>query len=186
MDLNFISIIIYIISTIVTGIMAVETYIMVCSTKESVEEMKKTRVESNSAEIIMYFTAEYGRIYLIIENVGKTVAKDVSIKSEPELKNSCNNSYEYLKEFPFLPPNYKIKCFFDMGVNYLNEKNPIKYTFIITFTNIYNDKIKRKYIHDLSYMNNLYYLESDSVKMSLTKIKKELKNINNYLKKLNK
>ena len=73
-----------------------------------------------------------------------------------------------------------------MGANYLHGKNPIKYTFIITFTNIYNDKIKRKYIHDLSYMNNLYYLESDSVKMSLTKIKKELKNINNYLKKLNK
>lgn len=88
MDLDFTSIIIYIISTIVTGIMAFETYKMVCSTKESVEEMKKTRVESNSAEIIMYFTAEYGRIYLIIENVGKTVAKDVSIEFEPELKDS--------------------------------------------------------------------------------------------------
>lgn len=75
-----------------------------------------------------------------------------------------------------------------MGVNYLNEKNPIKYTFIITFTNIYNDKIKRKYINDLNHMKNLYYLgsESDSVEMSLTKIKKELKNTNDYLKKLNK
>ena len=179
--LNFISI-------ICNVILACLTYKMVCSTKESVEEMKKTRVESNSAEVIMYFVAEYGRIYLIVENTGNTVAKDVSIEFEPKLKDSHNNSYEFLKEFSFLPPNYKIKCFFDMGANYLNEKNPIKYTFIITFTNIYNDKIKRKYINDLNHMKNLYYLgsESDSVEMSLTKIKKELKNTNDYLKKLNK
>lgn len=57
---------------------------------------------------------------------------------------------------------------------------------IITFTNIYNDKIKRKYINDLSYMNNLYYLksESDSVEKSLTKIKEELQKTNSLLKKL--
>ena len=50
----------------------------------------------------------------------------------------------------------------------------IKWGVIMIFN---NDKLKRIYINDLSYMNNLYYLksESDSVEMSLTKIKKELK-----------
>lgn len=45
MDLNFISIILDIILTIVTGFMAFATYKMAQSTKESVEEMKKHVLE---------------------------------------------------------------------------------------------------------------------------------------------
>lgn len=189
MDLNIISIIIDIILTIVTGFMAVATYKMAQSTNESVEEMKKTRVEANSAEVIMYFNVENNRMYLIVENIGNTVAKDISIEVEPELKDSHNKDYENLKEISFLPPNYQIKAFFDMGFNYLKKKdNPVKYKFSITFTNIYNDKIKREYISDLSYIKSVSYLtsESDSVEMSLTKIKDELKDTNKYLKKFNK
>lgn len=105
--------------------------------------MKKTRVEANSAEVIMYFNVENNRMYLIVENIGNTVAKDISIEVEPKLKDSHNKDYEHLKEISFLPPNYQIKAFFDMGFNYLKkEDNPVKYKFIITFTNIYNDKIK--------------------------------------------
>ncbi len=187
MDVNFASIIIDIILTIVTGFMAIATYKMVQSTNESVEEMKQTRVEANSAEVIMYFNVKNNRMYLILENIGNTVAKDISIDVEPKLKDTHNKDYEHLKEISFLPPNYQIKAFFDMGFNYLKkEDNPVKYKFIITFTNIYNDKIKREYISDLSYIRSVSYLtsESDSVEMSLTKIKEELQNTNNYLKKL--
>ena len=189
MDLNIISVIIDIILTIVTGFMAVATYKMAHSTNESVEEMKKTRVEANSAEVIMYFKVENNRMYLIVENIGNTVAKDISIEVEPELKDSHNKNYEPLKKISFLPPNYQIKAFFDMGFDYLKkEDNPVKYKFIITFTNIYNDKIRREYISDLSYIKSVSYLtsESDSVEMSLNKIKEELQNTNNYLKKLSK
>ena len=189
MDLNFISIIIDIILTIVTGFMAFATYKMAHSTNESVEEMKKTRVEANSAEVIMYFNVENNRMYLIVENIGNTVAKNITIEVEPELKDSHNKDYEHLKKISFLPPNYQLKAFFDMGFNYLKkEDNPVKYKFSITFTNIYNDKIKREYISDLSYIKSVSYLtsESDSVEMSLTKIKDELKDTNKYLKKFNK
>ena len=176
MDLNIISVIIDIILTIVTGFMAVATYKMAHSTNESVEGMKKTRVETNSAEVIMYFNVENNRMYLIVENMGNTVAKDISIEVEPELKDSHNKNYEPLKKISFLPPNYQIKAFFDMGFDYLK------------FTNIYNDKIRREYISDLSYIKSVSYLtsESDSVEMSLNKIKEELQNTNNYLKKLSK
>lgn len=187
MDLNFISIILDIILTIVTGFMAVATYTMAQSTNESVEEMKKTRVESNTAEVVMYFNVENDRMYLIIENIGNTIAKDISIKVEPELKDSHNKDYEHLNEISFLPPNYQIKTFFDRGFNYLKkEDNPVKYKFIITFTNIYNDEIKREYISDLNYIKSLSYIssESNSVEMSLTKIKEELQDTNKYLKKL--
>lgn len=61
-------------------------------------------------------------MYLIVENIGNTVAKDISIEVEPELKDSHNKDYEHLKEISFLPPNYQIKAFFDMGFNYLKKK----------------------------------------------------------------
>lgn len=134
----------------------------------------------------MYFNMENGRMYLIIENIGNTLAKDISIEVEPELKDSQNKNYEYLKEISVLPPNYQIKTFFDMAFKYLKqEDNPVKYKFIITFTNIYKDKIKREYISDLSYIKSVSHLtsESDTIEMSLTKIKEELQNTNDYLKK---
>lgn len=109
MDLNIISIIIDIILTIVTGFMAVATYKMAQSTNESVEEMKKTRVEANSAEVIMYFNVENNRMYLIVENIGNTVAKDISIEVEPELKDSHNKDYENLKEISFYRQITKLK-----------------------------------------------------------------------------
>ena len=49
-----------------------------------------------------------------------------------------------------------------MGFNYLKkEDNPVKYKFIITFSNIYNDKIKREYTSDLSYIKSVSYLTSE-------------------------
>ncbi len=188
MDLDIISIFINIILTIVTGFMAFATYKMAQSTNESVKEMKRTRIEANSAEVVVYFNVKNDRMYLIVENIGNTVAKDISIEVEPKLKDSQNKKYEHLKEISFLPPNYQIKTFFDMGFNYLKkDDNPVRYKFIITFTNIYNDKIKREYVSDLSYIKSVSYLtsESDSVEMSLTKIKDEFKKTNDYLKKLN-
>ena len=189
MDLNIISIIIDIILTIVIGFMAVATYKMAQSTTESVEEMKKTRVEANSAEVIMYFNVENNRMYLIVENIGNTVAKDISIEVEPELKDSHNKDYEHLKEISFLPPNYQIKAFFDMGLT-VSAGSDFAVTpepFPMRGIQLANE-IKREYISDLSYIKSVSYLtsESDSVEMSLTKIKEELKNTNNYLKKLNK
>lgn len=62
-----ISILSNILLTIVTGIMAYATYKMANSTRESVNEMKLTREESNSAEVMMYFEVEALRMYLIIE-----------------------------------------------------------------------------------------------------------------------
>ena len=81
MIIEEISLIVDIFLTIVTAIMAYVTYKMAKSTKESVVEMKLTRVEANSAEVIAYIEVEAYRMYLVIENIGNTVAKDVKIKS---------------------------------------------------------------------------------------------------------
>lgn len=67
-------------TTISNFVMAIATFLMVYYSKKSIDEMKLTREKSNSAEVIVYFKVDTHRMYLIIENVGNTVAKNVNIK----------------------------------------------------------------------------------------------------------
>lgn len=183
--LDITSIILDIILTIVTGFMAYATYKMANSTKESVNEMKLTREESNSAEVIMCFEIEAPRMYITIENTGNTIANNVKIEPNPELKNSRDFTYNDLYDIPFLPPHHKIRTFFDMTNSYQNKKYP-NGTFNISYQNIYNKTIKRTYNYDLNYLNSTGYLnsETDTVEMSLNKIRKELENINSNLNEI--
>ena len=51
--------------------------------QKSIDEMKLTRVETNSAEVVSYFKLDAHRMYLVIENVGNTVAKNIKNKHDP-------------------------------------------------------------------------------------------------------
>lgn len=169
--------------------MAIATVVMACYSKKSIDEMKLTRVETNSAEVIAYFQVEAHRIYLVIENVGNTVAKDVKIKFEPELKNSIDNEFNNLKEISYLPPNYKIKTFFDMMRNYHNAFQEHPHTkFIISYENIYGNILKREYESNLDYLYDLEHLtsESETIEMSLYKIRKEFHQTNRKLDNIKK
>ena len=189
MTFEILSITADIILTIVTAIMAIETYKMAKSTSKSVEEMKLTRKETNSAEVIMYFEIDSSRMYLVIENVGSTIAKDVKIDYEPLLKNSRGQTFDYLKNISYLPPNYKIKTFFDMTRDYYNKYKDYPQTkFDIEYINVYGDKVSRNYQTDQNYLKNHNFLfsESETVEMSLYKIRKDFDKISSYLKEINK
>ena len=178
---EWISILVNISLTIVTAFMAYETYKMAKSTKTSVEEMQITRKEANSAEVIAYLKVESHRIYLIIENIGNTIAKNVNLSYEPELINSHGQTFENLKQINFLPPNYQIKTFFDMMNQYYGKygEDP-KLKVILSFENIYGEIVKREYKLDLDYLKSIRPLKSemDSVEMSLHKIYTELEKYN--------
>ena len=72
-----------------------------------------------------------------------------------------------------------------MTNSYQNKKYP-NGTFNISYQNIYNKTIKRTYNYDLNYLNSTGYLnsETDTVEMSLNKIRKELENINSNLNEI--
>lgn len=178
---EWISILVNISLTIVTAFMAYETYKMAKSTKTSVEEMHITRKEANSAEVIAYLKVESHRIYLIIENIGNTIAKNVKLSYEPELINSHGQTFENLKQICFLPPNYQIKTFFDMMKSYYGKYgvNP-NVNVKVSFENIYGETIQREYNSDLDYLRDMNVLtsEMDSAEMSLHKIYKEIEKYN--------
>lgn len=176
-------------STISNIAMAIATVWMAYNTKKSIDEMKLTRVETNSAEVVAYIEVEAHRMYLVIENVGNTVAKDVRIKFEPELTNSQGHEFNNLQELSYLPPKYKIKTFFDMMHSYYNKYQEHPHTkFIIDFENIYGKTIKREYKSSLDYLFDTQYLtsESETAEMSLYKIKNEFQETNRKLKDIKK
>ena len=178
---DLISLLVDIALTIFTALMALATYKMVTSTNNSVEEMKISRKEANSAEVMLYFKDEGHRIYLIIENFGNTSARNIDISYEPELTNSKGFTYEKLKHVDFLPPHYQIKTFFDMMNQYYGKygEDP-KLKVILSFENIYGEIVKREYKLDLDYLKSIRPLKSemDSVEMSLHKIYTELEKYN--------
>lgn len=184
MSLEEISLVVDIILTIATGIMAYATYKMVKSTNESVDEMKLTREETNSAEVVTYFEVDAHRMYFVIENVGKTIAKNIKIEFDPELTDSRDRKYNNLKEISYLPPNYKIKTFFDMTHAHHNKYQEYPNTkFIISYENIYGEIIERNYESDLNYLKDIHFLDSESetAEMSLYKLRKEFHKTNNKL-----
>lgn len=176
-----IAIIISTVSTIASVIMVYFTYRMAKSTKESVDEMRLTRKEANSAEVIAYLKVESFRIYFIIENIGNTIAKNVNLSFEPELIDSRGHTFENSKHIDFLPPNYPIKTLFDTKDSYCNKYNETpKVNIKLSFENIYGEPVQREYNSDLHYLRDMKVLtpEMYTAEMSLHRIYKELEKFN--------
>lgn len=158
------------------------TFIMAYYTKKSMDVMNLTRKESNKAQIIAYFKImDNEEVQIIIENTGKTIAKNVSIISEPPIKNLANKEIDILKgyEIPSFPPNFKIENIFALTNNIIYENKNSKFNITISYINIYQKEETESYILDLSYIKDLV------IKTNETNLKKELLNINHSLKDIN-
>lgn len=105
-------------SDIINLALVIATVLMVNETRKSVNESIKSREESNSAEVIAYIKAEYHRMYIVIENVGPTIATNIKINTDKPLINSQGKTFKDLKEIESLPPNYPIKTYFDETYSY--------------------------------------------------------------------
>ena len=120
-------------------------------------------------------------MYIIIENIGSTIAKDIKITSNKPLKNSHGETFEDFKEIKSLPPKYDIKSYFDETYRY-KEKNNDKFPdfeFTVEFTTIYNKRIKREFDSNLGFLNSVGFMgdEMKSVEMSLYDINKNMSKI---------
>lgn len=159
MEEKVISIIIDLILAIVTGLMAYYTYCMAESTKNSIKEMEKSRIESSSADIVVYFHVDENRINFVIENTGNTVAKNVVITPNKELINSSDINFNNLLKFEDFPPNYKISSYFDDPELYKKKFNEFpNFNFKVTFETVYGADESRDYSWNLDYMDCLGYL----------------------------
>lgn len=121
--------------------MAVATEKSVDVSKLTLQEMKATRDQEISPYVVAYFEFIGHDIYLIIENVGKGLAKNVNCDIKPELKSNkikSNDNLSFIKDgIASMPPKYKIKTLFDTSIafskNREKENFPSKYDAKITY-----------------------------------------------------
>lgn len=133
--MDFILFIAQILSLIFLIVYVVKTWHMASATRKSAEaaektlrEMKEMRDQETAPYVVVYFENARGTpfIYLIVKNIGKTVARDVKIDFSPPLKSSTQGAN--LGDMPMitegiasLAPGQQLRTFFDSAISYFGR-----------------------------------------------------------------
>lgn len=138
---QILSLIFLIIYVIKTWEMASATRKAAEATEKSVIEMRETRDQETAPFIVAYFDLPMGSqlIYLVVKNIGRTVATQVKLIFTPTLRASKET--RVLEEVGFIkdgiesmPPNYEIRTLVDSSPAYFSNKElPLKYNVEITY-----------------------------------------------------
>lgn len=117
-----------------------KTWEMASSTKDAanasqkaLEETRDMRDEESSPYVLVYFDKPYGEIflYLVIENIGKTAAFDVSLIFAPAIQSTqpyFSNFSPVINGIPSLAPGQEVKTLFDVYTSYTAAQLPLTYT----------------------------------------------------------
>lgn len=115
----------------------------------------------------------------------KTVAHNVKIRFEPELKNSYYlnqgikkiSEMKFLKEgIPSLAPGEEISTFFDTTRDYFDNKSlPLQYKVIVSYEGgLLNSKRELEYILDIDVKTDTFYAKSEKGIKELVEIMEQL------------
>lgn len=110
--------------------------------ENTLQEMKEARDEENAPFVIVYFNYIHSRhqsLYLVVENIGKNVARDIKLDFKPSLqvskfnKDQVENNLLLKNGLKSLAPNYKIPIPFDYLMHYFQANLPMEYTVTVTY-----------------------------------------------------
>jgi len=162
--------------------------------EKTLQEMKETREQENAPYILVYCEVPIPydtMIYLIVKNIGKSIAEDVKINFTPRLSSSVVyiddfdiNDITFLKEgIKSMPPGYVIKTVLGNSVEYFNHTNfPLKYEVEISYVNSINkNKIDSSQTIDLFAIKQLNYTKKFDLNDLVIEVKaltKEIKTLN--------
>lgn len=170
------------------GLYVWKTWQMASSTKASVEasekmiaEMINTRDQESAPYVVPFININHHVMYFGIKNIGKTVAKNIKLQIDPELKQYIRDDK---KDIPLiknglssLPPGHEIGTKFAVSHVYLNQPDSPKiYSVKLSFFGGINN-VRREYeqIFDLSVYHDLIPDEDKR----LSDVVKELVNLAN-------
>ncbi|GHO98357.1 hypothetical protein KSF_084050 [Reticulibacter mediterranei] len=156
-----------------TSAMAKATQDSAQATRKSAEaaektllEMRNAREEENAPFVIVYtkFDHENMMLNVVVENIGKTVAKDIKLGFDPPLqirifrKDDLEDNILLTNGIHSLVPNNKILIPFAIAINYFNDNPPMVYAVKVGYSG--NDTLPRQEIrYDLDLNHYRYQLE---------------------------
>jgi hypothetical protein len=129
-----------------------------------VTEARRTR--GAQAQPFVIVDIELGRVWmnwltLVVENVGKTLAKDVRITFDPPLSTTVKDkdltkSVLLREGISVLPPGRRIETLFDLSHDRLEQRLPMRYKISVSFRDYRNRQQESlPYVIDLTYLYDL-------------------------------
>lgn len=164
-------------SDYLTFILIFLTYFYVYFTWETLNKMKKESHLERRPYIISDFTSEKSELGLYVKNIGKTPAKNVEIKIEPDIVKFNNDSLNkdiFGSKIDFFPPEKIVETTINLTSKYFTN-NPDNYVVTLNYNDSFNEKYSEKIPLDLNHHKKQSYI-----------VEKELKDIVESLEKLNK
>jgi hypothetical protein len=135
------TLIVVIIYTIFTARMTSAARASADAANNTIKEMKEAREQENAPYIVVYFDIHTSNhlIYLIIKNVGKSIATDVKLTFTPSLSSrvfkEINDTPLITNGISSLPPNYELRTLFDGVINrFDNPDFPMIYEVEVSYT----------------------------------------------------
>lgn len=127
--------------------------------------IKERNVSEKTSKVILDFVYEHNLLYIIIENIGDSVASKISIEFDKNImglnKEKNISEMRIFRNISIFPPKKKFKIFVDTFSSYLKNKQPLILTSKITYYDKqgrFDDNIK----HDLTiYKDFVEILNSD-------------------------
>jgi hypothetical protein len=163
------------------------------SSEKTLQEMKQAREQEYAPYILVYCEVPIPydtMIYLIVKNIGKSIAVDVKISFTPRLSSSVTytndfdiNNITFLKEgIKSIPPGYVIRTTLGRAVEYFSHSDfPLKYEVEISYVDSINKiKINSSQTIDLFAIKQLNYTEKFDLNDLVTEVKSlttEIKNL---------
>ena len=147
-------------------------------------QARRLREEQARPFVIVDFEPGF-LVYLTVENIGRTMARDVSIRFDKPLESTLTGPHEIdesqllRKPIPTLPPGRKIRVLFDQYAARLEAKLPLTYDVTLRYKGPLGKKAwEHPYRLDLG-----IYLGSQGPPKGLPELVTEVENIRKELQK---
>jgi hypothetical protein len=164
--------VVQILSLVALVVYVIMTWRMASATKKSAEaaektlqEMKEMRDQETAPHVVAYFEAARGTpfIYLVVKNLGKSVAKAVRLDFDPGLRSS--NPGIQMDELPMirqgigsLAPGQELRTFFDSAISYFGAELPLRINVRVSYSGgVHSEERKFEQILDLEALRGLFY-----------------------------
>lgn len=180
----------------------IKTWEMASATKESAKsaentllEMRETRDQESAPYVVVYFDVPYAKslVYLVIKNLGKSIAIDIRLSFEPSLQTSDIGNLENLSLFQkgiaSLAPAQEIRVLLDTTIAFFgNPGLPLIYSVEITYHGGLKDELRiARHTLDLSVHKGLMYVRSKDIhdlNESIEKLLKEQRSVRQSLERI--
>lgn len=159
------------------------TIVLALLTSQMVREMKQAREEERRPYVYVDFLFDANIIFLTIKNAGRNGAKNIKFNFSEPLISSDKRKISEIKLFKdgidFLPPDKEIKTWFDMAPSFYKSGLPTSYEVEVIYKDVVSNKwYSEKFRLDLETYKGITYVDRKTIHHAV----EQLKSINQTLR----